>query len=162
MRGWRRAWPLLLITLAVIAWAANQMQSVQVRSGKLRERPSFLGKVTAEVIYGDRIEVLDTRGPWSQVRDENGATGWIHTSALTEKTVVLRSGDADAATTASGEELALAGKGFNDEVEERFRDENPDIDYAWVDRMEKMVVTADEAGEFLAAGGIQPREGGAQ
>jgi len=161
MRGWRRAWPLLLIVLATIVWAATQMQSVQVRTGQLRERPSFLGKVTAEVSYGDRMTVLESRGPWTKVRNADGE-GWIHTSALTEKKVVLRSGDADARTSASGEELALAGKGFNDEVEAEFRQQNPDVDYAWVDRMETMVVTPSEAGDFLSAGGVQPREGGAR
>jgi uncharacterized protein YgiM (DUF1202 family) len=161
MRGWRRAWPLLLIVLATIVWAATQMQSVQVRSGQLRERPSFLGKVVAEVSYGDRITVLETRGPWSNVRSDGGE-GWIHTSALTEKKVVLKSGDADADVSASGEELALAGKGFNDEVEAEFRSQNPDVDYAWVDRMETFVVTPAQAGDFLEAGGVQPREGGAR
>jgi uncharacterized protein YgiM (DUF1202 family) len=162
MRGWRRAWPLLLIVIATIVWAATQMQSVQVRTGQLRERPSFLGKVTAEVSYGDRMTILESRGAWTKVRNAGGGEGWIHTSALTEKKVVLRSGDADAATTASGEELALAGKGFNDEVEARYREENPDVDYTWVDRMEKIVVDARQAGDFLTAGGVQPREGGAR
>ncbi len=160
MRGWRRVWPLLLITVAVIAWAATQMQSVQVRNGQLRERPSFLGKVTAQVAYGDRMTVLSSSGAWTKVRNSGGVEGWIHTSALTEKKVVLRSGSADVATDASGEELALAGKGFNDEVEAQFREQNPDVDYTWVDRMEKVIVTPAQAGDFLNVGGVQPREGG--
>ena len=159
MKKTRRWLPLLLPLLAVAAWAATQMLSVQVRSGQLRERPSFLGKVVTSVEYGDRMTVLSARGGWTKVRNGDGKTGWIHTSALTEKKVVLRSGDADVATGASGEELALAGKGFNDEVEAEFRTENPDVDYAWVDRMEEMNVSAEDAADFLEEGGIEPKGG---
>jgi len=160
MRDTRRWGPLALIALAAVtAWAASQMMSVQVREGQVRERPSFLGKVVTDVEYGDRMTVLSSQGGWTKVRDGDGKTGWIHTSALTEKKVVLKAGDIDAETAASGEELALAGKGFNDEVEAEFRSGNPDVDYDWVDRMERMVVPVDEAVDFLADGGVEPRGG---
>ncbi|MBC8424349.1 SH3 domain-containing protein [bacterium] len=159
MSKMRRWLPLLLPLLAVAAaWAAAQMLSVQVREGQLRERPTFLGKVVATVEYGDRMEVVSTRGGWTKVRGD-GAEGWIHTSALTEKRVVLESGGRDVDTGASGEELALAGKGFNDEVEGEFRDGNPDVDYDWVDRMEEMVVSAEDAAEFLEYGDVEPAGG---
>ncbi len=159
MGGVRRLLLLLAVVLTTaLAWAATQMQSVQVREGQLRDKPSFLGKVAATVSYGDRLEILENRGGWTRARGDDGE-GWIHASALTEKRVVLRSGDRDADVGASGEELALAGKGFNDEVEARFRAENPDVDYTWVDRMETIVVTADEARAFLAAGAVEPKGG---
>lgn len=159
MRRFRRFGPVIAFALlAVAAVAAGQMLSVQVREGQLRERPSFLGKVAAQVAYGDRLEVLDARAGWSLVRGD-GVEGWIHTSALTEKRVVLKSGDANVATGASGEELALAGKGFNAEVEQAYRADNPQADYAWVDRMEAVVIDASEAGAFLAAGDVTPKGG---
>ncbi len=154
MRILRRVWPLLLPLLAVAALAASQMMSVQVRSGQLRSKPSFLGQVQGSVAYGDRLEVLDSRGPWLQVKGEAGQ-GWIHSSALSEKKIALKSGDKDAATGASGDELALAGKGFNDEVEAEYRAGNPKLDYGWVDRMEKFKVDAAAAQRFLKEGGVQ-------
>ena len=159
MRRISRFGPVIALALiAVAAVAAGTMLSVQVREGQLRERPSFLGKVAADVAYGDRLEVLETRAGWTKVRGE-GVEGWIHTSALTEKRVVLSSGDVDANVGASGEELALAGKGFNAEVEQAYRAGNPEAQYAWVDRMEAVVVSADEAAAFLAAGGVEPKGG---
>jgi len=156
-----RRWLLVLLPVlaAVAAWAATQMLSVQVREGQLRERPSFLGKVITDVEYGDRMTVLSTQGGWTKVRKGNGKTGWIHTSALTEKKVVMKAGDIDAATAASGEELALAGKGFNDEVEAEFKSNNPDVDYTWVDRMERIVVSIDESIDFLEDGSLEPTGG---
>lgn len=148
---------LALLVLAAAAWSATQL-SVQVRRGKLRARPSFLGKVVADVPYGTRVTVLEEKGAWSRVRDGAGHSGWIHTSALTEKKLELAAGDRDAATGASGEELALAGKGFNAAVEAEFRDENPDLDFTWVDRMEQFTVTPEEALAFLREGGVKGGE----
>ena len=154
MRNLRRVWPLLLPLLAVAAVAATQMMSVQVRSGQLRAKPSFLGQVQGTVNYGDRLEVLDSSGPWLHVKGEGGK-GWIHRSALSEKKIALKSGDRDVAGGASGDELALAGKGFNDEVEAEYRTLNPQLDFKWVDRMEKFRVDGDEAARFLKEGGVQ-------
>ncbi len=158
MRVIRRALPLLLPLLAVAAWAATEMMSVQVRSGQLRDKPSFLGRVAATVAYGDRLKVIETKGGWVRVQGDPGG-GWIHTSALSPKKISLKSGTADAATGASGEELALAGKGFNDEVEAEYRSGNPKVDYAWVVRMEKMKISPDQAANFLKAGGVAPTGG---
>lgn len=148
---------LALLVLAIAAWAATQF-SVQVRGGKLRERPSFLGRVTATVPYGTRVTVLEEKGAWRRVRDEAGHAGWIHASALTAKKLELAAGERDVAAGASGEELALAGKGFNAAVEAEFRDENPDIDFTWVDRMERITVTPEEALAFLHAGDVKGGE----
>jgi hypothetical protein len=46
----------------------------------------------------------------------------MHSSALTKKKLKLAAGEADAATTVSSEEQALAGKGFNSDVEAKFKE----------------------------------------
>ena len=148
-----------VLLLSALALAAAGVMSIQVRTGKLRARPSFLGQVIASVAYGDRVSVLDEKGGWIQIRTSDGRTGWIHQSALTTKKVALKAGDADVATGASGSELALAGKGFNDEVEAEFRSENPDLDYTWVDRMETFRITPEQARRFLAEGKVAGKGG---
>ncbi len=148
-----------ILLLSALALAATGTMSIQVRAGKLRARPSFLGQVTASVGYGDRVSVLDEKSGWVQVRTVDGHTGWIHQSALTARKVALKAGDDDVATGASGSELALAGKGFNDEVEAEFRSENPDLDYTWVDRMETFSITPAQARRFLAEGKISVKGG---
>jgi hypothetical protein len=156
MRRWRGiTTAVALLALVAVVWSATQMQSVQVRKGVLRQTPTFLGKITARVAYGDRLEVLETKAGWTQVRNENGESGWIHTSALSTKIIVLKAGQSDLAAGASGDEIALAGKGFNEEVESTWRGSNPEVDYAWVDRMEEWVVTPEDATKFLSDGGVQ-------
>ncbi|HAL92371.1 MAG TPA: SH3 domain-containing protein [Verrucomicrobia bacterium] len=135
------------------AWAAKEM-SVQVRDGQLRNRASFLGTVTGTVAYGDRVTVNQTMAGWCEVAKADGTTGWIHESALTPKRVVLSSGAADARTGASGEEVALAGKGFSKEVEAEYKKQNKDIDYTWVDWMGKQTVPSSQLVQFLKQGDL--------
>ncbi len=149
-----------ILLVAGLAWATGEIMSVQVRSSKLRSRPSFLGSTVAEVGYGAQMEVNSKRGPWFEVTAPDGESGWLHESALSEDELVMVSGTIDADTGASGEEIALAGKGFNDQVENAYQEKHGDLDYTWVDLMEKMVITPEQAEIFLAAGQVEPPEAG--
>jgi hypothetical protein len=134
--------------------------NVQVRTGKLREQPSFLGKIVAEVSYGDQLRILREQGEWVMGRSPSGRQGWIHVSALTDDQIVLAAGTGEVQTGASGDELALAGKGFNAQVEAEYRAQNREIDFAWVDRMEKFTVSPEEMIGFLKTGQVTPPAGG--
>lgn len=140
-----------LLLGSVSAWADTQ--SIQVRSGQLRATPTFLGKIVASVAYADQVTVIQKQGEWVQV-SKGTAQGWIHQSALTTKKIVLKAGAENVESSASGEELALAGKGFNSDVEADFKKKNKDIDFTWIDRMEKIKVGPQEMLEFLDDGGL--------
>lgn len=149
---------ILVLALAgpLAARAAEQM-SVQVQNAQLRADASFLGKLTGTVPYGTRVTVLQARGDWRQVQAPGGAGGWLHQSALTKKVIAMKAGAQDVAQTASGDELALAGKGFNSDVEADFKSKNKDIDFTWIDRMEKFKVSMDEITRFLNEGQVKPK-----
>jgi SH3-like domain-containing protein len=157
MKKWMVLWllPLALAVGAAGAEAPKQM-SVQVKSGQLRATPSYLGKLVAPIAYGQRVSVLQAQGEWVNVRDEAGHTGWMHQSALSTKRIVMKAGAEDVEASASGEELALAGKGFSKEVEAEFKAKNKEISFAPIDRMEKIVVTPEEMAKFLAEGEVKP------
>ena len=154
----------IICLIAVSTWAAygSNTMSVQVKTTPLRDTPSFVGKAGATLSYGDRVEVMNTQGPWSKVSAPGGLTGWVHTSALSSKRIVLKSGQETAQTRASSDELALAGKGFNSDVEGEFKKQHQNIDFSWIDKMEKMRISSGEMQSFLKEGGVVPREGGAQ
>ena len=136
------------------------MMSIQVKKGEIRSTPSFLGRIVARVSYGDRVYVREKRGSWVKVGLQGKSNGgWIHSSVLTSKKIVLNPGAADVQTSASSDELALAGKGFNKQVENEFKGKNPNINYAWIDRMEKFVVSQKRIKQFLKEGKLAP-EGG--
>ena len=147
---------LAMATIALAAtgaWAAKEM-SVQVREGQLRNRASFMGAVTGTVAYGDRVTVNQAQAGWCEVATAAGATGWIHESALTPKRLIADSGAGDARTGASGEEVALAGKGFSKEVEAEYKKQNAQLDYAWVDRMLQFGISNEQLVEFLKLGDL--------
>jgi SH3-like domain-containing protein len=162
MKQLRKRWLSLTIILfaGTIFAAAPVPMSVQVKNGQVLETPSFLGKVVTRVNYGDRIQVLEQQGDWSKVTIPDGQSGWMHSSALTKKKIAMSAGSQNAQTAASGDELALAGKGFNSDVEADFKAKNRNVDFTWVDKMEKIKVQPDAMQQFLKDGGIQPAEGG--
>jgi hypothetical protein len=85
----------------------------------------------------------------------------MHASALTTKRVVLKAGQADVQTGATRDELALAGKGFNEQVESAFKKKNANLDYTWINRMENFKISPEQMQGFLAKGNVVSRtEGG--
>lgn len=138
--------------------APPKTMSVQVREGQLRSTPSFLAEILSKPPYGDRVEIIQDKGSWKKVTSR-GVQGWMHISALTTKSIVLRAGAANVQTSATGSEIALAGKGFNEEVEKQYKNLNRNLDYAWVDRMEKFQVSSDQMRAFLKQGTVTPTEG---
>jgi hypothetical protein len=152
---------LVLLMASAAAGEGGKAMSVQVKQGQVRATPSFLGKIVATLSYGDRVEVLEKKNPWIKVLPPGkGAPGWMHASALSEKRIVLKAGRKEAEVAASGGELALAGKGFNADVEAEFRKTHKDIDFSWVDRMQAMKVPQEKIGAFLREGGLAPAQGG--
>jgi len=142
---------------------AQENLSVQVKESELRATPSFLGKIVAKVAYGDRVTVSETKGAWKKVSLKGGSPqGWINSSALTAKKIVLQAGQTNVQTGATQNELALAGKGFNNQVESSYMAQNKKLDYNWVNKMETFKVTPDQMSAFLAKGEVVPPEGGAQ
>ncbi len=153
---------LLLLSLPAIA-ALEKVMSVQVREGQLRSTPSYLSRVVTTLKYTDRVTVLEERGDWLRVKPEGSSDeGWIHSSALTKKKLTANSGDVAAATTVSSEEQALAGKGFSSDVESKFKERNKDVDFKWIDKMEKITIPTTTITRFLKDGDIAPEEGGAK
>jgi SH3-like domain-containing protein len=153
-------WLLFLVLAAATPYAAPTSMSVTVRETQARATPSFLGGVLAVLAYGDRVEILEEQRDWFRVALPGGKQGWVHRSALTEKRVVLQAGSETAETGASGSEVALAGKGFNKEVEAQYKAENQ-LDYTWVDRMEGFEVPPEQVAAFVEAGGLLWVGGGA-
>lgn len=151
-----------LVAVAVSAFAAGPAtMSVQVKNGQIRSTPSFLGQVVAPLNYGDRVQVLETKNEWMKVTGPGGLSGWVHSSALTKKKIAMTAGSQDVQTGASGDELALASKGFNSDVEADFKSKHKDVDFTWVNRMEKYKVSPKEMQAFLKEGGVKSSEGGA-
>lgn len=160
MTGRRLLLAAALVLCACAAWAAVQAMSVQVKQAQLRAQPTFLSPVVGSAAYGQRVFCEEEKGDWLAVLGPNGDRGWLHRSALTEKTIEMSAGDATAG--ASGEEMVLAGKGFNKQVEDSYRANHGGLGYKFVDQAEKdYPVSQEQLLAFLQAGGLDG-QGGAQ
>ena len=134
--------------------------SVQVKQCQLRSKPTFLGRVVTELGYGDRVEVDREESSWAMVSSSEEQQGWVHISALSEKKIILDPDSEEIKEAASSDEIALAGKGFNKEVEEKYKQDNKDIDFTWIDRMEEIVVPQYVIENFVDRGGLKVKGGG--
>jgi uncharacterized protein YgiM (DUF1202 family) len=161
MSGTRFAFVVVLLLAATMSFAqAPRQMSVTVKETQVRATPSYLGKILAVLAYGDRVNVLAEQNGWARVSLPAGE-GWVNLSALTTKKVALQSGSQEVSTGASSGEVALAGKGFNQEVENQYKQEK-NLDYTWVDRMGGFTVTPDQVLAFLQQGALDTALGGAQ
>lgn len=143
-----------LMGLALAGAAQARMMSVQVQTSQVRATPSYLGQVLATVRYADQVEVVKEQGPWVQVR-AGTTSGWLNASALSRDKIILKAGAEDVRRTATGEEIALAGKGFNSQVEADFKAKNRNVDFTWIDKMETYKVEETDLLKFLKEGDLR-------
>ena len=149
---------------ALFAADAKQM-FVTVKTTVVRATPGYLGKPLGELKYGDRVTVLDKPADapkdWLKILGpDKKLQGWVNASSLSQKEIVLKAGSGDVSQSASSGDVALAGKGFNADVEKQYK-ENQHLDYTWVDNMEKFEVDPRQVSLFLSQGGLS-EQGGAK
>src|SRR5271169_4863142 len=161
-----------LLLAAGAAFAADQM-SVTVQQTSVRDKPSFLGKILGTLKYADRVTVLDQPAgspkSWLLILGPDGKLqGWVSASALQSKKIELAAGSQNVQQGASSGEVALAGKGFNETVEQEYKTDGS-LDYTWVDYMKgldsshrEFAVGDQQLAAFITQGGLSDPSGGAQ
>jgi uncharacterized protein YgiM (DUF1202 family) len=166
MRAQRIATLFLLLLAAAVLFAADALpeRSIVVKQTPVRDKPSFTGKILGTLVYTDRVQIVEmpSGASWAKVRlAAKKLEGWVHVSALAkDDKPVVKAGSENVASGASGSEVALAGKGFNPEVEAEYK-KDPSLNYAAVDAMEAYVVPPAALSAFVTQGGLNA-EGGAQ
>jgi len=141
----------LVITLSFATSFAETVR-VATKENAVRESCRFLAPIKNKVQYGDELEVISKEGDWIKVKLKN-VKGCIHKNAVTDKAVAL----SDVSTkghTASSDEVALAGKGFNPEVEKSYKGKHPELDFNAVNSIEAYSVQDEPLRLFIKAGGL--------
>jgi hypothetical protein len=160
-------WILILLCLPIIDLMAQfsngEVAKIAVEEIGLRQRASNLSRVLATLSYEDEVVVQSTRSGWVEVRvSTSGQVGWVSESALFKPSgeFISAFGSSSSSTSgASGDEVSLAGKGFNSEVEAEYV-ARENLDLTWVDEMEDYEVVLDDLLDFIDEGGLST--GGAQ
>jgi hypothetical protein len=140
---------LLMITGAAGQSLRGKTMYISTKTAQIKSSTGFFAGTRGTLRYGDQVTVLQDQGAWVEVRSVSRApiSGWMKSAGLTARRITTGS----STTSASASELALAGKGFNEEIEKSYQDGNG-LDYSLVDRMETQVVSEDELYAFLIEG----------
>ncbi len=144
-----------LLALALLAAAADTVV-VKVQSSAIRQNPQFFAPVVAAVRAGDRLAKLAESNGWLQVKSAAGAAGWIHAGAVEASRLALASSSSAMKTQASASEVALAGKGFNKQIEDSYKTKNPSLNFAAVDRLLQVRAAPSQVEDFLRRGKLAP------
>jgi hypothetical protein len=142
---------LLLLLIPIISFATSL--KVQVEESPVRSTPSFFGDVVDKAVYGDSVELLKEQGAWRMVKAKK-KSGWIHESTVLDAKVALTAGE-NVNSNASGKEIALAGKGFNPEVEKAYQAVHSQVSFDWINKMEHFSVKSTDVQKFIKQGKLQ-------
>lgn len=143
------------VFIALVAGAAFAQVSrgstawISARTVNLKASTGFFARSNGSLAYGDQVTVVQVSGKWAEVRSSSNSrlTGWVSTASLSTRRIIPGS-----TSSATASEVAHAGKGFNQEVENVYRAEGGSLNYADVDRTEAIEVSDDELYNFLTEG----------
>jgi hypothetical protein len=134
------------ITKGSTAWVSAKKADIKSSTG-------FFASTRGSLTLGDEVSVLQVNGKWAEVRSaaNTSLSGWMAASNLSARRIV------SSGTTASANEVALAAKGFNQEVEDAFKTKG-DLNYADVDKTEAITISQDELYKFVTEGHLNTGE----
>ncbi len=151
----KRPIPLTLtgaILILIVTLLVAETLTVKVQSTSLRSSPKFYAASVRALRAGDKVEKISTQDGWIKVRDSSGVVGWVHSSAVVVPKFDLMASKQGIQTQASTGEIALAGKGFNKQVEDHYRAKHGELSFVWVDKMLQIKISAAQVEDFLRKG----------
>jgi len=152
-----------LLVLLVLALAVSGALFAQIKSGStawvsakkadIKSSTGFFASTKGSLTLGAEVSVLSINGKWAEVRStaNTSLSGWTAASNLSARKIVA------SGTSASASEVALAAKGFNQEVEDAYKTSG-DLNYADVDKTEAITVSQDDLLKFVTEGHLNTGE----
>ncbi len=108
----------------------------------------WYGYSVAKIAYGTELVVLEENGSWLHVQMRGkDVEGWINVSKVTERKISTSS-------SADAREIALAGKGFSEEVENLYSQSGKG-NFDAVDQVERSSADFGEIRSFIAEGSLK-------
>jgi hypothetical protein len=156
--AWLVALGLMLCLLGPGTAGAEALKVTQPNQSMFPD-PDFASPPIAAVPVGSEVNVLHQAGDWYKV-ESAGKEGWMHRQSFpTAQPGKFNLGSllfGAPAKQAKSDEVALAGKGFNPEVESSYRQKHPEANFAKVDRVEGNRVEPARLQTFIQEGELKP------
>jgi hypothetical protein len=119
----------MLAVLLLAAPAAGETATVKREGARLMAAPRFYGRsCPGEVRPGAKVRLLERRKGWARVAEPGAGRCWLHESAWSDRVAGELTGDP---SRASQRDVELAGRGFTEAEEARYRGEHRDLDGAF-------------------------------
>jgi len=150
----------LSLLVLIVSLLVAETLTVKVQSTGLRSTPKFYSPAVQTLSAGQKVEKIAVQNGWIQVKTAGGVVGWVHSSAVEVPKFDLMASNTALKTQASTSEVALAGKGFNKQVEESYRAKHKDVSFVWVDKMLQIKIAAAKIEEFMKKGKLGEFGGG--
>ncbi|MDI6854007.1 MAG: SH3 domain-containing protein [Deltaproteobacteria bacterium] len=158
----RKTLGLLIIVMMLLlsggpGWARTL--TVSQPNQQIYQEANFASTPLGAVPQGAKVNLIRQEGEWYKV-DYQGTIGWLHRQAVPEaapaKMDLSKMLFGGPVKETGSDEVALAGKGFTPEVEAGFRQKNPGLAYAQVDKVETFGVDQAQLQKFVSEGGLNP------
>jgi hypothetical protein len=143
----------MLIVFLLCLGASAETVKVTTRENAVRGECRFFAPVKLKVSLGDVLTVTGRKGDWILVTAK-GTKGCIHKSAV-ESRSFASAGKGAATGGASADEVSLAGKGFNPQVEAGYRKSGKNLNYGAVDEISRYAVSEKSLETFVQQGGLK-------
>lgn len=146
----------VVCAVAVTQLFAQQKMTVELREVMVKVSPNYLAQSAGKLSYGAEVNVVAEEGNWVRI---SSPSGYLPKSAVTKKSIPKNPDQKYAGGSVKHDEVALAGKGFNPQVEAQYKKNNAQMASAFssVDKIEKLGASDAELRAFQSAGKLKPR-----
>lgn len=131
--------------------SSPKAQSIQVKKIEIKSSPNYMSSSIGTLTYGAKVEIAATEGNWYRIVTP---PGYIPKTAVGRSAKTVDASKGYAASGVSHDETALAGKGFNPQVEGQYKKSSASLAaaYSQVDRVERMTVSDSALRSFVSNG----------
>lgn len=147
--------PLLwLLSVGDPAQDPGDVLTVTRKTTKMRTQKRAFAPAVADLAEGDRLRLEKKEGAWYLVAFDS-KSGFVHASDVSAKSDVRLSGEG-VRESYSASEAAAARKGFNPQVEQEYRADNPRLEMAFqlLDRIQGREIDESDVLAFIQSGGL--------
>jgi len=146
----------IALTIALASSAGEaRAESVwlQVRESVVRLKPQYYAPGVLPVRYGEKLEKLSESSGWARVKVKN-IEGYLPLSSVSLDRIVLQARELGQ-VSADTSDVVLAGKGFNKEVENSYKNADQGARFDLVDKVERASrISPAEVARFKKSGGL--------
>lgn len=149
-----RRFIVIIILVLIPTLCIAETAKVITKENAIRTDCRFFSVVKSKIKYNDEVEILSQSGDWFKVIFGN-VKGCIHKSAIKKNEFSLTGLMGTGTRSTSSDEVALAGKGFNPQVESSYKQKHPDLNFTLVDEIEGYSLSEIQLKNFLTEGGLK-------